>query len=193
MLRLLLQAASLHEMRGEMRSAAAIYRTALQSIPRGVEPPADVRPVLDHALRVVEANTKALDAFLADRLQGQRDLHAGESLTRFDKCVDILLQKRRVYRSQPSFMYFPQLPAVEFYERSDFPWLDQIEAATDDIRAELLAILADGPSVLEPYVSFSGKPQEQWAALNNWTSACPSLPWVLGHLCSIRPNSTRSG
>ena len=40
-------------------------------------------------------------------------------------------------------MFFPQLPAIEFHERGDFPWLDSIEAATEEIRAELLSLLDD--------------------------------------------------
>ena len=50
-------------------------------------------------------------------------------------------------------MYFPYLPVIEFYERSDFPWLASIEAATDDIREELVSVLSDGDEVLEPYMS----------------------------------------
>jgi aspartyl/asparaginyl beta-hydroxylase (cupin superfamily) len=50
-------------------------------------------------------------------------------------------------------MYFPRLAPIEFYDRKDFPWLDAIEAATDDIREELLNVLSDGPEALTPYVS----------------------------------------
>ena len=66
-------------------------------------------------------------------------------------------------------MYFPYLPAIEFYERADFPWLDSIEAATDDIRAELVNVLADGPdATLEPYVTLSATaPLDQWRELNH--------------------------
>jgi aspartyl/asparaginyl beta-hydroxylase (cupin superfamily) len=65
-------------------------------------------------------------------------------------------------------MHFPELPTIEFFERSDFPWLDSIEAATDDIRAELLNVLADGPATLEPYVSLAETSQlNQFRELNN--------------------------
>ena len=50
-------------------------------------------------------------------------------------------------------MYFPYLPAMEFYARRDFPWLDAIEAATDDIRAELINVLSDGSVTFDPYVN----------------------------------------
>ena len=78
-----------------------------------------------------------------ERLTTLRARYADQPLRRFDRCLATLVQKERIYRPQPSFMYFPYLPAIEFYERSDFPWLDSIEAATDDIREELVSVLSD--------------------------------------------------
>lgn len=162
--RSLLQAAWRHETRGEARAAAATYRTVLQSIPRLLSPSA--RPVLEHAKSVVEANDAELRHFLEDRLKGLRMRFDNAPLDRFDACLETLVRKRRVYRSQPSFMYVPRLPSIEFHDRAQFPWLDVLEAATADIRAELADVLADGPSVLEPYVSVDGVPQDRWRALN---------------------------
>ena len=59
-LRALLQVASLQEMQGSPRKAAATYRTALQVIPRGFEPPPGLHAVLKHAREIVEANDRAL-------------------------------------------------------------------------------------------------------------------------------------
>ncbi|HEY0650298.1 aspartyl/asparaginyl beta-hydroxylase domain-containing protein [Phenylobacterium sp.] len=163
--RSLLELAHRHEQAGEPRAAAATYRTALQSIPRMLSPAA--RPLLEHAKAQVDANDDALKAYLAERLAGLRKRHGNARLDRADKAVDILTRKRRVFRPQPSFMYVPELPAIEFYDRAAFPWLDALEAATADIRAELVQVLADGPAVLEPYVSVDGIPQERWRELNN--------------------------
>jgi aspartyl/asparaginyl beta-hydroxylase (cupin superfamily) len=161
----LMQAASLDEIRGRPRSAAATYRTALQMIPRGL--PLHMRPALDKAKAAIEANDRALESFLDGFLKDTRAKHADQKQGRFDRALDTLLQKRRVYRPAPSFLYVPQLPAIEFYEREEFPWLDEIEAATDDIRAELINVLADGPATLEPYVAVQGTPGPQWKDLNN--------------------------
>jgi len=146
-----------------------MYRTALQAAYRRVEPPPpEMRPILQHAKDVVDANDAALEQFLEKRLAGLRTAHADVPLDRFDRCLQTLLQRRRIYRQQPSFMYFPNLPSIEFYERSDFPWLDSIEAATDDIRAELLDVLKDGTGELEPYVKIpETAPLDQWRELNN--------------------------
>jgi len=167
-LRARLQTASLQEIQGKQRAAAATYRTALQMIPPGAEAPPNMRPVLQHAKDAVEANDRALEAFLEERLKDLRARYADEPLGRFDRCLATLLQKRRIYRQQPTFMYFPYLPAIEFHERSDFPWLDTIEAATDDIRAELVTVLAEGQAALEPYISLpEAMPLDQWRELNN--------------------------
>lgn len=167
-LRALLQKASLLELQGKARAAAAAYRTALQAIPPGVEPPPAMRPVLQQATNAVAANNRALEEYLDERLRDLRAQHLGEKLGRVDRVLATLLQKQPIYRQRPSFMHFPQLPAIEFYERSDFPWLDSIEAATADIRAELLSVLADGPEILQPYVAHpAGVPLDQWRELNH--------------------------
>lgn len=166
-MRALLQVAALHETRGDVRAAAATYRKVLGLIPPGAQIPMDMRPIFDKARRAVEANGRALEAFLEDHLQGVRAKFANEPQGRFDKSLATFLQKRRVYRPQPTFLYVPELPAIDFYDRADFPWLDEIEAAADDIRAELIAVLADGPSTLEPYIALQATPDEKWRALNN--------------------------
>jgi aspartate beta-hydroxylase len=167
-LRALLQMASLQEIQGRQRDAAALYRTALQLIPPGIEVPAEMRPILQHAKDAIDSNQVALEKFLEARLNAVRSAHADVPHARFDRCLAMLLQKQRIFRQQPSFMFFPNLPAIEFYERSDFPWLDSIEAATDDIRAELLAVMSNAPNTLEPYIAYrKTAPPELWRDLNN--------------------------
>ena len=166
-MRALFQTAALHERRGDTRTAAATYRKVLQIIPPGMQMPLDMRPLLDKARAAIAANNRELEAFLAGHLESLRARHSDRSLRRFDKSVQTLLQKRRVYRPQPTFLYLPELPAIEFYERGDFPWLDGIEAATDDIREELIAVLTSGREQLEPYVARQETPDARWRALNN--------------------------
>ena len=166
-LRALLQKASLQEIQGKPRAAAMTYRYVLQSVPAGSLPPPSLRPVFKHALQFVAANDKELENFLDGRLKELRTRYADQPLRRFDRCLETLLRNKPIYRPQPSFMYFPRLPALEFYERSDFPWLDSIEAAADDIREELMNVLREGPEALIPYVDIpAGTPLDQWRELN---------------------------
>lgn len=167
-IRALLQKASLLEASSRAREAAVLYRTALQFIPPGFDPPPAMLPALQHAKRVVEENNRALEAFLEERLVDLRARYSDEPMERFDRCLGTLVQKRLIYRQQPTFLYFPYLPTIEFYDREEFPWLDSIEAAADDIRAELDQVLAEGPRTLEPYVSHArpGGLERKWRDLH---------------------------
>lgn len=166
-IRSLLDAAALDEASGHPRGAAAKYRAALRSIPPGLQPPPGMAAHLRHAREVVEANNRSLETFIEEGLHEIRTRYRGEPLDRFDQCLETILQKRRVFRQQPTFMFFPELPTIEFYERKHFPWLDAVEEAADDIRAELLAVLAEGPQALDPYVvDGAGLPTAQWSELH---------------------------
>jgi aspartyl/asparaginyl beta-hydroxylase (cupin superfamily) len=115
---------------------------------------------------MVSADRAALGALIEQRL-GPANQRSGRG--RVDQSIEVLLGRRRVYTSQPTLMHFPKLPAIEFFERRDFPWLDALEAGTDVMREELLAVLADPASSEEivPYVDYPGdKPLDQWRPLN---------------------------
>lgn len=164
----LLEKATLEELQCKPRAAAMSYRNALMLVPPGLKPPPALAPLLARAQQAVDENGRALEAFVADGLAHLRARYKDEPLSRFDQCVDTMLQKRRVWRQQPTFMFFPELPAIEFYERARFPFLDAVDAAFSDIRSELLAVLAEGDAALDPYVAFpGGMPMEQWRELNN--------------------------
>jgi aspartate beta-hydroxylase len=188
-MRALLQAGAAHETQGDSRAAAATYRKALQLIPKNAQVPLHMHPALNNAKRVIDAHAAALESFLDGHLQTVRARHAGEPLGRFDKSLSTFLQKRRVYRPQPTFIYVPELPAIEFFPREDFPWLDTIEAAADDIRDELIEVLADGPSALEPYIARQATPDEKWRALNNSRSWGVFYLWKAGE--AIAENMAR--
>ena len=166
--RSLLSKASSEELQGNSAAAAMTYRTVLQMLPQGAPVPPWILPELKRARDVVEANNRALEAHIEKGLEELRKRYPDEPLQRFDQCVDTLLQKRRIYRQQPTFMFFPELPTIEFYSRHHFPWLEQLEAAADDIRTELLDVLSDGREALEPYVADQpGLPMDKWRELNH--------------------------
>ena len=100
------------------------------------------------------------------------DLPATPESRRFRACVDHMLGRRRVYRNECAGVYYPFLPADEFFDRSLFPWFTAVEARTDAIRAEALALLADPGEALRPYVRLDpGTPQNKWSGLDK------SLDW----------------
>jgi aspartyl/asparaginyl beta-hydroxylase (cupin superfamily)/Tfp pilus assembly protein PilF len=181
----LLQKATWLERQGKPRQAAHVYQFFLHCLPPPPQRPPQLQPAVEYAQRIVSADRAALGALIEQRLgPSDRDTLRG----RFDHCIDAFLGRRRVYTSQPTFLHFPRLPAIEFFERSDFPWLDALEAGTEAMRDELLAVLADPASDAEivPYVDYPGdKPLDQWRPLNR------SRQWSAYYLLkdSVRANS----
>src|SRR5579872_552947 len=163
----LLQKGQFLEESGDPRGAARVYQNVLDCLPRGAEEPAAIRDALAHARAVVESDRAALAAALEEPLAEVRERYGRAAQRRMDLCLEHLMGRRKAYHSEPTWMYFPQLPAVEFFERSDFPWLDTFEAASDEIRAELLRVLIADREGLQPYVDFpNSMPLDQWKDLN---------------------------
>jgi aspartate beta-hydroxylase len=163
----LLQKGTFLEQSGDPRNAARAYQNALACIPPGAEPPAAVRAALAHAKSLVEADLAQLTAALDEPLAAIRARYGGQRQRRVELCLDAIMGKRKTYHSEPTWMYFPELPAIEFFERSDFPWLDAIEAATEEIRAELMRVLVADREGLQPYIDFpASMPLDQWRDLN---------------------------
>jgi aspartate beta-hydroxylase len=102
-----------------------------------------------------------------------RAVHGDEALRRIDACVEIYLRRRTADyahpKQRPATMYIPDLVPRPFFEREDFAWIAQLEAATDVIRDELLALLREDAPGFRPYVQLPpGHPQaEAWAKVNN--------------------------
>lgn len=165
----LLQKAAVLDLMGKPRAAAAVYTHALHSLPAGTRLPPAVDAHVAHARRRVAENSAQLSAAIERRLTGfSRSAHAGAERMRFDRCLDRLLGRTRIYASDPTFMLFPFLINYEFFPREYFPWLESLEACTADIRSELLAVLSEDGSGVVPYIAREqGLPMNQWSALNH--------------------------
>jgi aspartate beta-hydroxylase len=165
----LLQKATLLERQGKTRQAAQVFDAYLRCIPDTMRQASAFRPAIEHAQRVVEADRAALEHLISERLAAEQPAIGAAPGSRAEHCLDILLGRRGVYTSQPTLMLFPHLPAIEFFDRSDFPWLDAFEVATNEIREELVEVLADTEADCEivPYVDYTdGLPLDQWRSLN---------------------------
>lgn len=164
----LLQKASLLEFQGNRRAAATIYGDALATLPPGARLPPGLQPALQRAMAAVRANSAELEQFLEAKLSAKRRQLPEADLERFDHCLQSLVGRRRIFSPQPTFLHFPKLPAYEYYPRPDFPWLDAIEAASGEIRAEFEKVFHEDAEKLEPYVRYpEGVPLDQWAELNH--------------------------
>ena len=184
---------------GDVRNAARAYQNALACVAPNAEVPPAVRDALVRARALVESDQAQLLGELEQPLAAVRERHGGAGQRRFEACVEILMGKRSAYRSQPTWMYFPELPAIEFFERGDFPWLDALEATTDEIRAELLRVLVSDREGLQPYIDFPpSMPLDQWRDLNRsrawsayflWNQGAPK--WGTSPAARRRPARSR--
>jgi aspartate beta-hydroxylase len=163
----LLQKATLIEKRGDPREAARIYRTALLTVGPETAPPPSLHAALEHAREAVRQDDAALARTIEEGLAPLR-AHRGPGVSRrADQCIELLTGQRSRCLPHPTFMYFPGIPALEFFDNREFPWLDAIQAAADAIRAELTQVLASDQAGLEPYVAYpDGVPLDQWRELN---------------------------
>ncbi|MBY0582898.1 MAG: aspartyl/asparaginyl beta-hydroxylase domain-containing protein [Sphingomonas sp.] len=84
------------------------------------------------------------------------------------------LRRTRVYHSDPTHFFYPELTEREFHPRSRFPWLRELEAATDSIAEEFAAVMAAERAELVPYIQYADHlPLDQWRPLNHnpdWTA-----------------------
>jgi aspartyl/asparaginyl beta-hydroxylase (cupin superfamily) len=95
--------------------------------------------------------------------------------------IDIALGGRRTYVNECAGLYYPFLPADEFFDDRHFPWFGQFADATDAIRAELLALLADPGDQLRPYVRMDkGTPDNKWSGLDHQLSWGACFLWEYG-------------
>lgn len=170
----------IHERLGRTRPAAGAYLRAdrlMHKTPPDAVPP-DVRQLLARGSR-----------FLGDTLYGELEAelqrvsreHGGQPVGRMAAAVDMFTGRKPLRfehpRWRPGLFYVPGLPPQTFFEREAFPWVAEVESATDAIRAELREAMAR-KSGFEPYVQHAaGTPEAQvWKGINN------STDWSTLHL-----------
>ena len=164
----LLQKGALLDLMRKPRAAAMVYVHALQTLAPGTQLPPAIEAHVRHAEKRARENAAALATLIDQRLDALRGRQPRGEQLRFDRCLDRILGRRRVYAPEPTSMLFPYLRNYEFFPRENFPWLEAVEAATESIRAELLAVLAADQAGIEPYIAFAeGLPLRQWKELNH--------------------------
>jgi aspartyl/asparaginyl beta-hydroxylase (cupin superfamily) len=157
-------------------AAGAAWEEALAQRPPGelVPPLAAAVAAGDRTLaewrEVRSARLRAASAQL------ERDA-GGDSAWRIARFRDNVMRRTRVYHSNPTHFYFPGLAEREFHPSERFPWLKDLAAATDTIRAEMQAVMASQRAELEPYIQYAAhEALEQWNPLNH------NLDWTAIHL-----------
>lgn len=101
----------------------------------------------------------------------------GEERKRIERFRDNVLGRTKAFHSTPTHFNFPGLAQREVHPRSLFPWLDELEQATETIAEELQAVMTAERAELVPYIQYDEHlPLAQWKPLNR------STDWTAIHL-----------
>ena len=154
-------------------AAGQAWFEALAQRPAGALPPG-----MDGALSTGEALRDAWQVQRGDQFRQatkQAMVAADADLAwKIDRFVSNVLRTTKVWHSQPTHYHYPGLTEREFHPRAHFAWLDELEARTPQIRAEMQAAMASGRSELVPYIEYQDhEALAQWRALNrnpDWTA-----------------------
>jgi aspartate beta-hydroxylase len=168
----LLMKGSLLEALGKETQAAIHYGTVVRLAPPPAQLAGPTRAALERAFALHERYAKNLAASLKE--EAGVTAETGVLARRADAFIEALAGRRPVFHQEPVLFHYPGLPAIEFYERDEFPWLEALEAETDAIRDEVREMWGDGGPGLEPYIEYPpGVPVDQWVELNHsprWTA-----------------------
>jgi hypothetical protein len=171
----LLMRASLLDRAGAAGAAAA-WSHALAQRPPDQLPP-HLAGVVAQAEQRVEEWTAAREAQMkAATMQAEAAADENER-KRIQRFRSNRLRQTRHYHSEPTDFHYPGLREVEFHPRRQFPWLEQAEAQTEGLTAELRGVMSAERAELVPYVHYDDHlPMDQWRPLNR------NLDWTAIHL-----------
>lgn len=153
--------------------AGQAWGHALAQRPSGELPP-QVAAVVAQGEKQHAAWVDAREARLKSAMASTEQSADDEERRRIERFRDNALGRTKVFHSSPTHFHFPELAQREFHPRRLFPWLGEIEAATETIAAELKAVMAAERAELVPYIQYDEHlPLAQWKPLNrnpDWTA-----------------------
>ncbi|QNO25418.1 aspartyl/asparaginyl beta-hydroxylase domain-containing protein [Sphingopyxis sp. OPL5] len=170
-----------HEARGELGAALGAW-SAATALGGQLDPmPPPLAPLLAHGQAFVAGATDTMFDAVTGALAPMRGDLSEIEARRGDAFVASALGRRRIYQNECAGLYYPFLPADEFFDRGHFPWRADVEAQTDAIRAELVALLDDPGDALRPYVRMdAGTPTSIWSPLDNRLDWGACFLWEYG-------------
>lgn len=170
----LLAKGALLEKIGRPRTAVEVYRNALKIAPPRDRCPPALLAQINYADKLVNDSARALRDYMHTQVAELRAGLPAAVLDRFDEGLEIYAGLKQAPRQEPILLNYPRLPAIPFYDRAMFPWLETLEAATPVIQQELTALLETAFDEFAPYIAYpKGAPVNQWGELNHsrkWTS-----------------------
>ena len=151
--------------------ADAAFRIAIAQLPSG-ELPVQMAAAIEHARSRAAAHEAAVEQRLLAALPSD-GLDSVER-ARLERFVTNTSRRTRHFHQEPTDFHYPALPEIEFHDVDQFEGVEQLEAATDTIRAEYEALVKLSSAELVPYTQYPDHvPLAQWRELNNnrdWTA-----------------------
>ena len=153
--------------------AGEAWGHALAQKPEGDLPPQIAAAVVEgeqHHAAWVDAREERLKAAMA----AAEETADQEERRRIQRFRSNAVGRTKPFHSTPTHFHFPELAQREFHPRRFFPWLDELEQATEMIAEELRAVMAAERTELVPYIQYDEHlPLAQWKPLNrnpDWTA-----------------------
>lgn len=170
-----------HEARDDKGAALAAWSAAIALGEQLSPVPPPLEALLAHGRAFVAAATDTMFAAASGAFGAIRGDLSETEARRGEAFIASALGRRRLYQNECAGLYYPFLPADEFFDHGHFPWFAGIEAQTDAIRAELQALLADPGEALRPYVKMdAGTPESIWSGLDNRLDWGACFLWEYG-------------
>ena len=154
------------EARGHFQEAVAAYFGAINAAQRQgkwLSPdaiPMNLRKQVLHAMGVVN---KGRLGYFNSLMEPLKERFGSQALSRVQTALECYLGDRdTVYADadqRPTFLYFPGLSTRAVHPSDTFPWVDELQSKTSEIRGELQAILAQ-PDGVRPFNSYRSEEEE---------------------------------
>ena len=180
-------------------TAASFYQAALNCASQLEAIPRDLQSVVARAQAMCTRYAQQFEQGLRSDLASLGPAF-GPPSPRFARSLNLLTGRARHYLSAPRLFLFPELPTIQFFDRALFAWIEQLEAATASIRAEMTQLMAEQAN-FRPYVeSDASRPalnqgglidNRDWSACFLWKNGarvaahadrCPATEAVLAQL-----------
>ncbi len=164
----LLMSATMLEREGRAVPAARAYAAALANAPPDSRLDAPTLQAVMRGRAVQESYARQLGEHVRASVAAVSGQCSGAERRRVESFIDTTLRVRRRFRQEPTDYYYPGLPAIEFYDRAEFSWLEELESRTTAIGQELADIVREDAGGFSPYIHYAQHmPLDQWAELNH--------------------------
>lgn len=189
-----LRMAELQERLGEHQNASDSWSRVVALVAMLDNVPQGLAEASAHGRDYVERHRAQFASVIEQGLTGELSVADETTQRRFQACLDREFGRRTIYANQCSGIHYPFLPADEYFDRKHFPWFEALEAKTDAIRREFLALYQGARSEIRPYVRQDpGTPENKWTPLNESLDWGACFLWEYGvrneTVCALCPET----